>query len=278
VTKKLNASQVAEAVARYASGESTANIADCFGVSTVAISNLARRRGVVRTRSMAQKRVSYDPFAFRRDDAESRYWTGFMMADGCIVHRAGRMPTLALVVSDVDREHLERFRAFLRSDHAITKIAKRPNSNASVRFALTCERLCADLAALGVRQRKSATAKAPDHLVMDRDFWRGVVDGDGSIGRYRAGAMLRLVGSQDIVTQFLEFARTHVPTQASVRPHKSIFTTGIVGRIAEHLASVLYQSSDVALARKANAALNVRAKALVNAPEVSERLRHRTAA
>ncbi|NJP30536.1 hypothetical protein [Micromonospora thermarum] len=94
-----------------------------------------------------------------------------------------------------------------------------------------------------------------------RDFWRGVVDGDGSIGIYRrprsiAATMpqFRLVGQRRVLEAFLGFLRTRGIVGLSVRPHKSIFTVGTTCGPAERIVALLYADATVALSRKAETA------------------------
>ncbi|WP_406073747.1 hypothetical protein [Micromonospora sp. NBC_01638] len=100
-----------------------------------------------------------------------------------------------------------------------------------------------------------------ERLDESRDFWRGVVDGDGSVGSYRRPgprlsefAQFRLVGSQRLLDAFAAFLRNHGICGLSVRPHKSIYTIGTTCGPAEKIISLLYAEAPVALARKAKTA------------------------
>ena len=55
---------------------------------------------------------------FNEITEESAYWIGFLMADGCIATRKSS-PYISLRISEVDIEHIEKFRSFLGSNHKI---------------------------------------------------------------------------------------------------------------------------------------------------------------
>lgn len=249
---KLSEDQKSQAVTMYLGGASSVEIAGALGVSCPAILGLLRRRSVlIRTMSECQRRLSYDNTAFADATEDAAYWAGFLMADGSVVGNE-----IALVLSSKDRSHVENFRDFLRSDHALID-----TGHATVRFSIRCEKLVSDLARFGVVARKTHTAKA---ILVDRSphFWRGVVDGDGSIGISRRGnshlPRLELVGSKNLMLQFADFVRQTSPgCTATVKPHKSIYRVGLLGLHAGNVINKLYSCKGIALTRKANAALNI---------------------
>lgn len=102
---------------------------------------------------------------------------------------------------------------------------------------------------------------APE-LAASRHFWRGLVDGDGSLGCYakRPGsepsAQFRLFGEGRALSAFTEFLREDGSTGArlTVRPLKSIYTVGTTGWSAARIVELLYEDAPVALDRKAETA------------------------
>lgn len=109
------------------------------------------------------------------------------------------------------------------------------------------------LAQWGVISPKTHTASTHPALLGHRDYWRGVIDGDGSLCVGADGRrFLALVGSRSICDQWLAFAQTNgCGARVSVRPHKRIFSVHLSGKDATHLAGVLYGDARIALARKA---------------------------
>jgi hypothetical protein len=213
-------------------------------------------------------RVPVDEEAFDRDRPESRYWLGFLLADG-YVSQSG----ITLRLADGDRGHVEAFRAFLGSAHAIRIEAASAfgggpvnGDRRQVTFNATSVRLAASARAHGVRPNKTKTAAVPPALAGDVDFWRGVVDGDGWLcyGRHRGSATgweinLGLCGTRAVCEGFATFAAHAVgpPLRAesyAVLPIKSIWRVKLTGYQALRMADLLYTDACIALPRKKAAA------------------------
>jgi hypothetical protein len=247
---KLTDLQRVEAVERYSRGQTCAEIAADFSVSGVAILSVLNRRGVE-----IRRRCKIRHGAFNELAPEAAYWCGFLFADGN-VHRVSltRQPTVGVDVAERDREHLEKLRSFLGSTHKIS-IGNRSPLSYQFRFASTqiAERLCE----LGRYEGSIAS-----QLAASSHFWRGLVDGDGSLGCYakRPGsepsAQFRLCGERRALLAFTEFLREEGSTGANltVRPHKSIYSVGTSGWSAARIVQLLYEDAPVALDRKAETA------------------------
>jgi hypothetical protein len=96
------------------------------------------------------------------------------------------VPRVQLRLSEIDRGHVEKFRQFLSSTHAVT-VSPPGNfggyqSRASVCYTVSSRRLGERLLELGRYEGQIAA-----ELVGSRHFWRGVVDGDGSIYTLKLG-------------------------------------------------------------------------------------------
>lgn len=184
---------------------------------------------------------------FALPSAEGRYWIGMLMADGWVSQTTG---AINLTLKQSDRAHVERFRRFLEADYRIRTIT-RCDGRQYASLTVHSRRLAADLATFGVVERKSLVASVK-YLNMDPDFWRGVVDGDGSVGFHKRGYFsLRLYGAYKLTSQFRAFAATIVKDlRSTVRPCSSIYSIGFCCRPAELVARALYDNASVALARK----------------------------
>ncbi|MFG1838289.1 hypothetical protein ACGFH8_07615 [Micromonospora sp. NPDC049175] len=220
-------------------------------------------RGLLVRRGVAIRRVVHTlrHEAFDLLTPEACYWLGFLFADGCVTYRAGHLPQISVGLAQRDRDHLVLLRAFLGSSSSISK----PNpTQGSCQFSVRSTRLAERMIVLG---RYEGTLG--ERLDESRDFWRGVVDGDGSIGSYRRPgprlsefAQFRLVGSQRLLDAFAVFLRSHGIHGLSVRPHKSIYTIGTTCGPAERIIGLLYAGAPVALARKAETAEKILSRRL----------------
>jgi len=248
---KLTEMQRRQAVERYTRGETSTRIAADFGVSGVAILDVLHRRGVaVRGRCT----VRHD--AFDQITPESAYWCGFLFADGNVYVRrnSNQQPVVSVGVAERDRNQLVKLRTFLGSTHKINEVS---GSHPSCQLHVPSARLARRLYEFGRYE-----GPISPELVTSRHFWRGLVDGDGSIGCYpkRPGGapspQFRLCGERRMLSAFLSFLRTDGTTGAnlSVRPHKSIHGIGTTGQTAVRIIELLYEDAAVALDRKASTA------------------------
>jgi hypothetical protein len=222
--------------------------------------------------------------AFDEITNDSAYWIGFLFADGSVIRQQKGAPVVQLRLSEVDRGQLEKFRNFLGSTHAIS-ISPPGNfggyqSRASVRFAANSRGLATRLLELGRYEGPIAA-----ELTESRHFWRGVVDGDGSIWISKRGYVgFSVVGSQRLLEPFLGFLKErNLARRMTISPDKSIYQVGTAGHLAELIIDELYRNAPVALDRKEAAARpvieSVRARRIQVANDVDElRLRYEAGA
>jgi hypothetical protein len=188
--------------------------------------------------------------AFDSFTPESSYWLGFLMADGC---NTGLRIDIGL--ASVDIQHLYKFRMFMNSDAPIRRVGT------SAHISINSIDLCDRLTSIGVTPRKSYTAKVSERarsLLNSRDFWRGVIDGDGSIGCWlhngkKNGASVRmdLTGSKSLLEQFRCFVVKACPEyEGNTHPSKGVYCIKLWGATALKMIRTLYGSTIVSLDRK----------------------------
>lgn len=261
----------AEAVVRYLAGDRPKNIAIALGIKDWNISCIMRRAGLARNQVDAQQLIlsrkewggntqyTVTHSAFSNITPDSAYWAGFLMADGFIANNKVR-----LGLSIKDMSHLEKFRVFTGSNAPImekkaygrvaTINGRVIRDNGSAFITVVSGQITRDLAALGVTKRKTFTARASESMEMNRDFWRGAVDGDGTFVGSRGKPYLRLLGTEDLMIQFRAFCRSIVKTGINVRPVGNIFSLQMSSGVAYAVLKALYQDATTALDRKADKA------------------------
>lgn len=199
---------------------------------------------------MPKRKHQLDLFAFSEPlSVEARYWIGFLLADGCIADSES-YPRVCLSLKFTDSEHVKRFARFVHiSEESIKCDAVRKGYGARLRFI--GRELIPQLAKYGVVPRKSLIASVHPDLANDRDFWRGLIDGDGCVGKNAGYNCVRLCGSLRVVESFRElcFARTGI--RPALTPSPPIFCTGLTGFKATKLLEWLYYPGALALERKA---------------------------
>ena len=104
----------------------------------------------------------------------------------------------------------------------------------------------------------------PDLLSRDRDFWRGVIDGDGSMGFWINDGVrvptISLVGSMTLLQQFLNFVKTiGIKTEVTVRRRRDekLCAVSFARQSAAHIVTALYDGASIALARKVKVAKRI---------------------
>jgi hypothetical protein len=257
--------------ARYRGGESVQSIARSLGVDASTVSTRLQGAGVAlrgpreataanlsrdpELRSRMGRRRSYpvDPDFFASWSPVVAYVVGLFQADGSNQVERG---TVCITLKASDGPHLE---ALAREMGAVRPLI--PNRAGGLTFSVQNRRLSQGLADWGVVSPKTFTASTDTRLLADADYWRGVVDGDGTVCEAADGRrILSLVGTEAMCAQFLEFCRVHsCGLRASVHRNRSIWTAKVSGDEASVMASVLYDRPGLALPRKAAVARRWRA-------------------
>lgn len=249
--RKVTEKEWTVAIEAYMAGKTAKEAAAVIGAHSQGLRYAMKRRGLsCRGPSESHRIHQLDEAFFDEINSEEKaYWLGFITADGC-VH--GRQLTVGLKKGD--RAHLATLRCALQTTAPVSERTK------CSRFVVTSRSLCKALSKLGVRERKSLVVKPCRKvpLALLRHYWRGIVDGDGTVSAHRTkrGApqfRVRLVGSLAIVAGFLSFVRSSVTEKirATFAPAKNIWRVGFGGlRLPRAICRVLYEGCMVALPRK----------------------------
>lgn len=266
-------SQERDAINMYDSGVSTLSIGSHFGCSQQTISNILQRRGIVLRKPGGFRRLPVRDDAFDVPTPESAYWIGILMTDGCVTGDKQGVDQLKLCLKIEDSGHLQAFKEFLGSGHAISLDVQRHPLDIGrelgmCRFAVRSRRLVEALARYGVVPRKTDIALAQGGVEDSIDFWRGAIDGDGHVGIHHhaqaPNACLKLSGaSETFIVQFRDFLlRRGVFGQHVVREESKTNSLGTGKKYVVHLtaraaiedAALLYVGAAPAMPRKARAA------------------------
>lgn len=206
----------------------------------------------IHVRNLSEARRANHPV---REDAfdvvteESAYWIGFLMADGSVSDRG----EVRLCLKSDDAHHVSRFSAFMGSGKtaSVGTYMTTKGMRSIAYIAFESPRLKESLSRYGVVPRKSMSEKVA-LLEGNRHFWRGVIDGDGSVILCpRRGAHIRLVGSETLVSQFKAYlGQIGISSGVAVSPMRSIYQFSLTGPKGYAAISAIYGSCNVALDRK----------------------------
>jgi hypothetical protein len=201
------------------------------------------------------------------DVPELAYLLGFLLGDGHLSAGRGRKGSLAVELHVKDRELLERLVPLLPGSSLSGRVRRTNFSNGDYETAvLSCcgmEVRHALMAAGMPVGRKGATVRPPAIPYSLRDFARGLCDADGSVGFTGKGLpfVSFVTNSPAMADWWCERVIAHVGTVRTWKPNArdGVANLMVVNEAAVALSGWLYQDGDLALARKAEAAAEIRA-------------------
>lgn len=265
--------QVDQVLKLYNEGTSPTDISKQVGFGKMNVRSLIREYGTLRTRGQSI-RIGKG-IEFLKEDAfniltpGALYWIGFLYADGSI---SSKEPYVTLVLSGKDKEHLNKFSEFMGGHLKVHDISKHYQKDRKLKgqvnydyeyfkIGFNSPQVHSRLRELGFTSSKSIAIIPHELLRYSRDFWRGVVDGDGWVcwtGDKRADGKYNypcvgLSGTEGTIKGFLDFIRSSgVITEATCkwRRNSKVCEVDIHGTKGREVAELLYKDSTVYLDRK----------------------------
>jgi len=235
----------------YLQGLSQSQIEKDLKMTRKTIRTILKSAGVDRTKSEQWRKrwgSSLNECVFDELTPESLYWIGFLYADGH-VRKDGAEHSIEVEIELKDWDHLVKFAKFLECN----KEPKQYSEN-SCTLRVYSKKINQRLKDLGLDHNKSYTAKPHELLKDSRDFWRGVVDGDGSISNQLGSAFIHLCGTKDTIQEYINFLNLQgVNTKAKPNKPKqegSLHQVGLACDKALITMDILYKDSTVYLDRK----------------------------
>jgi hypothetical protein len=265
----LTPNQIKILISLYQSGMTAGEVGESFSISDDTVCNLLNKNGITR-------RVGNDPVYKHKDfnhaafsdfkEEPAAYYYGFMLSDGCLSkNKSGIYNSLGLVVKTSDEYILKRLLDYLRSDNKIRRRVEKDkrtgNTYYSSSISFNNTEITKRFTDQGFTPRKSMRETPPvsKDLLNNKDFWRGVVDGDGWVCSTNSDrwCVLGLCGSEAICKAFLHFIEgcIEVKTPRKVRTcGKGLYNVVFSGNDARQAAKLLYENSDYHLTRKYDSA------------------------
>jgi hypothetical protein len=193
------------------------------------------------------------------DTEDKAYWLGFIATDGNINKVSN---TLYISLQERDRMHLLKLLKCLGSNYNVVDHTNTNGSKQS-RVAITSYDMKCDLVRHGIMPNKSLTITPPIFydVSLEKAFWRGCVDGDGTIFRRnkndnRKEWAISLLGTYAMVDAFSQF----VTKGTGLRP-RNIMQDSKIYRVSYQgsfgpitVIKYLYGSAKIFLDRKMNLA------------------------
>lgn len=254
-----------EMIREYQSGSTLEEVADAHGLGITSTSGYLTRRGIKMRGAEAHRIYQIDDEAFSEVTPDGAYFTGLIMADGCVCG-----DRLMISLQKSDRAIVERLRQFLKTTSPLREKDARNSTyggSSQILLSVSSRQIVADLSRYGITPRKSLTAKAIG-VEWNRHFWRGVIDGDGCLTTKDGGERPQIclgIGAIGLATQFSDFARAvcpvakctvhrTIPRRRDGHPHAPHYSIHLSGKACVALVAALYDGAAVALDRKAKIA------------------------
>lgn len=247
----------------YADGLSAREAGNLIGVTPTTCYKSMKKRGIKTRDAQSYTRLPLNENYFGKIDTEDKaYWLGFITADG-YVHAATHSLGITLQYKDIN--HLQKFLDCLKSKRKIT-IRNRTVKGKEYKQAavnLINKTIIFDLEKCGIHQNKTFTIKPYTYfgtIDLERAYWRGVFDGDGSIYKIRSSNLysrlygVDLVGNVHIITGFKNFLdRNDILLNTDIKKRGSIYSyrTRKKDKV-EEVCKLLYKDAKISLDRKYN--------------------------
>ena len=236
-------------------------IGNYFNVNGEVIrTSLIRNKVSLRSKTISNRKYSLNENYFQYIDTEDKaYWLGFILADGNIYENK-----LSIGLSIKDKNHLVKFKQSINSGHKIgTHTITRDNGKIQIFSTLSfrSDKLRDDLFRLGITPQKSLTVTPPNISInLQHHFWRGCIDGDGTIftGGLGNGPYVCVRGSFNTCVCFSEWLKQNLGFIKNPYKIPSLYKITITGRLQViKLLNLLYEDATIFLDRKKDKAVKL---------------------
>ena len=248
-------------VKRYKNGAAYSSLAREFGIRHRVVKDILEANDIVVTRRGRNREGGRSGWeeSFSQPTPNAMYWAGFLMADASM---KTKNYVTDLRIHPRDWKHIEKFHRFVGSPWKPRDLQYAGGQRLR-QIQLFSEKIFNDLARWGIKPRKGRTDDtAPLGEAIDSDdFWRGVIDGDGSIVMSGTSPVVSLVGRRGIIEAYADFVKRRLGVRPQVRQREGeggACRTWLSGDNARKLLRLLYGacSPEVRLDRKYEKALS----------------------
>lgn len=194
---------------------SDVEIAKLFNVTLTTIFNWRKKLDIKTNYPVLHRTYDLDVDFFKNiNTSDKAYILGFIASDGYI-HKS--LKYCCIAISEKDAEHLEKIRSAMKSNVPI-KTKKQSSSgyapNSVKKEICFCSKsMVNDLLQLGITPKKSLTIDMPKiNHDLQKDFIRGVFDGDGYVGKHQ----FILVGNENFLNSINKVIFNHTTQKLSM--------------------------------------------------------------
>jgi hypothetical protein len=247
-----------EVVKLYTEENLTAKqISEKLNIGATTVNRILKRNNIDMNRIYHNK-YYFNENAFDSNNPETAYWIGFLLTDGCVHEYTTKhcSPCITLQLKESDKSILEEYAKFLEYQGLITQ-----DKIKRWKISINSYKLAEDLIKFNVTPRKTFYAKAPEIFEDNNLFWRGVMDGDGSMWSGEKG-ILRInltSASLDLIEQFQEYCNNILDNSSNVnitsfftKEENEMYRVVYTGNFALRILDIIYKDNGPKLDRKYN--------------------------
>lgn len=169
--------------------------------------------------------------SFDEDDQKFFYWAGFIGADGCM-----RGKVIYITIHKKDELELFQFAQITQHSPSLIRFNSRPH----VGIVVYSDRIANRFREAGIAERKSLTYDPPEKFASNKHFWRGMIDGDGSLMWKGKTPIIKLCGSEQSCIKFMEWAKPIIGKSHTIHKGIGLSYVCIYGNNATMVAKELY--------------------------------------
>jgi hypothetical protein len=267
--KKVSQERVQEVIRLYNEGYTAMNICVTLKMTSRTVKKILEVYGIKKDRaSLIQfgkngSIVNHNILNELTPDA--LYWIGFLYADGHIEKNKKR---INLTLSEVDYNHLEKFNNFFGKNLTIQNVTGNKSKNSLIgqinfnykyfRAGFSSKKIYERLQELGFTNNKTLNLIPHELLKNSRDFWRGVVDGDGWLCNTKPenpsySPIIGLSGTKDTCDDFIRFINSFgllANVNSSKNKRSNVYTVDIHSKKVPLILNLLYKNANTYLERK----------------------------
>ncbi len=209
-----------EIIEKYKSGRLIISLATEYGVQRGTIRRILNKANVVKhDHRFVQRVYTLNETRFKEPlGPEDLYWIGFLLADGNLYNRRGHEFIIQVGLAEIDSSHLEKFKSFLETDRPIQHYLSN-KSYPAAKISINSKPIFENLQSLGLQPRKSFDANIREDIAQNLDFWRGVIDGDGSYHNHYNGTSISVILSKSMSLHFVKFIKNKYGYDVRATPH-----------------------------------------------------------
>lgn len=219
-------------------------VCDCGKIGSTRVYNILNKPNISCGCNMSLSKIKYDynENIFKTLNTKSAYTLGLLYSDGCLVKNKNEVK-LALVN---DFEILEKLSMFILNSIKI-KTSYNSYNNVVYNFNFCNSTIYKDLLNWGLYPAKSKTLKIHPDLKFNPHFWRGVIDGDGSIN-YKVDpknekysySSVEVCGTIDVCQSFKDFCSSIINVEnIKINKSKRIDNFGIFRVCGKRIIPIL---------------------------------------